>query len=192
MVTNSQLQPRLITNYPLDPKKVGFFEKNVLNNFGHPAMTFRTDAAKAVGGYDSNFIQAEDFEFWIRLSKIGRIENLNQTVGILREHGESKSALAGYDINKWAQKAVIKNYPLTGVGLFPLIKNICVRLAASAAYGKRFRRIGHSLWWLARVGSAPRHIEQFDGSAPVGDYSWFDRYKSPRTAKIKSKDSFTD
>lgn len=52
----------------------------------HPLITVRRDALVAVGGYRSDFPHAEDYDLFIRLSKLGGIDNPDEDVLIYRRH----------------------------------------------------------------------------------------------------------
>ncbi len=62
----------------------------------HPSTMFRSSAAKIIGGYRSIFTWndvdiAEDFDFWLRLSKGGVIWNTNEPLTYYRQHNEQIS-----------------------------------------------------------------------------------------------------
>lgn len=42
----------------------------------HPSVMYRTDIAKRVGGYNSYFVHAEDYEFWTRMIQYGQIVSI--------------------------------------------------------------------------------------------------------------------
>jgi glycosyltransferase involved in cell wall biosynthesis len=42
----------------------------------HPAVMLRPDAVKRVGGYRRELMPCEDFDLWLRLGEVGRLENL--------------------------------------------------------------------------------------------------------------------
>ncbi|MET3528611.1 glycosyltransferase family 2 protein [Phenylobacterium koreense] len=52
----------------------------------HPLITARREALIAVGGYRSDFPHAEDYDLFIRLSKLGGIDNPDEEVLIYRRH----------------------------------------------------------------------------------------------------------
>ena len=63
----------------------------------HPSAMFRKYSAISVGGYRSIFIFnhtviAEDFDFWLRLSRIGLIVNLENCLIYYRQHSEQLSS----------------------------------------------------------------------------------------------------
>lgn len=57
----------------------------------HPSTMYRKDSALQVGGYRSLFTWndtdiAEDFDFWLRLSKIGQLEVIDENLTFYRQH----------------------------------------------------------------------------------------------------------
>jgi hypothetical protein len=58
----------------------------------HPAVTFRVDAVRAVGGYRQAYQNAEDYDLWLRLGGSGEIDNLPDVLLKYRLHGENVSA----------------------------------------------------------------------------------------------------
>jgi len=62
-------------------------------SFIHPSVMFYKDAVLKAGGYDSNFKHAEDFDLFLRLSRIGKISNLVERLIYLRKHVNNISLL---------------------------------------------------------------------------------------------------
>jgi GT2 family glycosyltransferase len=56
-----------------------------------PGALFRKSAFEAVGGLNSEFGWAFDFDLFIRLSKLGKLQFMNQTMAQFRWHPESLS-----------------------------------------------------------------------------------------------------
>ena len=57
------------------------------------AVTMRTKALQAAGGYNPEFPNAEDLELWLRLAEVGKIANLPEVVIRIRIHDQSLSAV---------------------------------------------------------------------------------------------------
>ena len=70
---------------PLDPRDIRA-ELRRHNVLFHPTMLLRTEAVCAVGGYRSDFPHVEDYDLWLRLSLVGDLANLSQTVLLYRIH----------------------------------------------------------------------------------------------------------
>ena len=75
----------LTQGIPLDPRDIRA-ELRRHNVLFHPTMLLRTEAVCAVGGYRSNFPHVEDYDLWLRLSLVGDLVNLSQTVLLYRIH----------------------------------------------------------------------------------------------------------
>jgi len=82
---------------PIDlPIEHNYIIKSMLkmsSSFIHPSVMFYKDAVLKVGGYDSNFKHAEDFDLFLRLSKIGKISNMSERLIYLRKHENNISLL---------------------------------------------------------------------------------------------------
>jgi glycosyltransferase involved in cell wall biosynthesis len=55
----------------------------------HPAVMFRTQSVRALGGYRQEFIYAEDLDLWLRLAEMGRLYNLQEVLLHYRMHAKS-------------------------------------------------------------------------------------------------------
>jgi hypothetical protein len=56
------------------------------NTFSHPSIIFRKNVIEGVGGYSNDFEYAEDFELWLRLSRITNLYNYPDTLISYRVH----------------------------------------------------------------------------------------------------------
>ena len=68
--------------------RVEFTKRSML---AHPAAMIRTLAATKVSGYrticsDGRTDFAEDFDLWLRISRVGQIHNLNEVILLYRQH----------------------------------------------------------------------------------------------------------
>jgi glycosyltransferase involved in cell wall biosynthesis len=64
---------------------------NYVVNIVHPSVIINKALLLEVGGYDSKMYVAEDYDLWLRLSKIGKIINSNLYLISLRKHDENIS-----------------------------------------------------------------------------------------------------
>jgi cellulose synthase/poly-beta-1,6-N-acetylglucosamine synthase-like glycosyltransferase len=64
----------------------------IRNVVAHPSVMFRKKAVIDAGGYRSEFNGSEDYDLWIRLSRIGRIVNINQVLTDYRIHQNQTSS----------------------------------------------------------------------------------------------------
>jgi glycosyltransferase involved in cell wall biosynthesis len=92
------------SNYPIGPlNQIPNFKSQCL--IAHPSTMYLRDSALAIGGYRSLFSWngidiAEDFDFWLRLSKKGIISVSDELLTEYRQHADQLSTrhLAGQQI----------------------------------------------------------------------------------------------
>lgn len=65
----------------------------VRNPLGHGTTMIRASALDAVGGYESTFAHAEDYDLWVRLATVGELAALPEPLYRWRRHDGSTSAL---------------------------------------------------------------------------------------------------
>lgn len=58
----------------------------------HPSATIRTSALQQIGGYRDKFRNSLDYDLWLRISEIGKIENIAQDLLLYRRHASQVSA----------------------------------------------------------------------------------------------------
>lgn len=58
----------------------------------HPAVIFRRDIVRAVGGYHAAFRHCEDMDLWLRLASITRIANVPERLLRYRHYGDQVSS----------------------------------------------------------------------------------------------------
>lgn len=58
---------------------------------GHANLMMRTELFKISGGYNKNALHVEDYEFFLKVSKITKLANLNETLYKYRRHDDSVS-----------------------------------------------------------------------------------------------------
>jgi glycosyltransferase involved in cell wall biosynthesis len=63
----------------------------IRNVVAHPSVMLRKKAVNFVGGYRSEFNGAEDYDLWIRLSRIGQIVNIPEPLTNYRLHENQTS-----------------------------------------------------------------------------------------------------
>jgi len=69
--------------YPTSDKKI---KKELIkkNPFCHPSVMFKKEVTKKVGVYNEDFGAAQDYDFWMRISKHYQIANLSEVLGAWR------------------------------------------------------------------------------------------------------------
>jgi len=58
----------------------------------HPSAMIRRSALKQIGGYRDKFRNSLDYDLWLRISEIGKIENITQDLLLYRRHASQISA----------------------------------------------------------------------------------------------------
>jgi len=58
----------------------------------HPSSIIRTSALRKIGGYRSKFRNSLDYDLWLRVSEIGKIENIPQDLLLYRRHSSQISS----------------------------------------------------------------------------------------------------
>lgn len=71
------------SSYPLTNKQI---IKNLLfrNCIAHPSVMYRRSAIIQTGGYRHELNGAEDYDLWLRISRLGKIVNLNEPLTLYR------------------------------------------------------------------------------------------------------------
>jgi len=57
----------------------------------HPVAMFRTESARLVGGYDERMTTTQEVDFFLRLSEVGKVANLPETLLFWRQHNDSSN-----------------------------------------------------------------------------------------------------
>lgn len=55
----------------------------------HPAIMFRREQAIKIAGYDEQFLTAQDLDFFLRISEVGRVANIDEILLDWRQHPQS-------------------------------------------------------------------------------------------------------
>lgn len=86
-----------VRRYPVQPEAIvrQLAHRNVL---AHPAVMFDRAAVLAVGGYREEFVAAEDYELWLRLSERGSLANVDVPVLKYRVHSGQVTSSSGVTV----------------------------------------------------------------------------------------------
>ena len=63
----------------------------ISNPIAHPSVMIRKSAVIAAGGYRARYNGAEDFDLWMRVIKVGKIDNLSLPLTNYRRHPSQES-----------------------------------------------------------------------------------------------------
>jgi hypothetical protein len=114
--------PRRVISFPIKSSEIHDRLKYG-NCIAHPTVAFRKSVVMNAGMYSNNYPHAEDYDLWIRVSKIAKIQNL-PVVGInYRQHGNQVSSVhIGEQMastRKLAVRAISSDLTLSGIALLP-------------------------------------------------------------------------
>ena len=82
-----------VVNLPTNHDEILKSMLNLSSSFIHPSVMYYKEAVLKAGGYDKNFIHAEDFDLFLKLSLFGKLSNLNKRLIYLRKHDKNISHL---------------------------------------------------------------------------------------------------
>ena len=80
-----------IGDHPYPPEHAGVMQRLLAGRSGmpHTGVMLRGPAVRQVGGYREDFPVAQDFDLWLRLSQVGRLANLPESLVWQRKHRAS-------------------------------------------------------------------------------------------------------
>jgi hypothetical protein len=71
-----------------------------------PGVFFKKEAFELAGGWNSNYRQMPDYEYWLRLGKLGQFVHIPEVLASFRIH-ESSQTFAKGDFNKSEEPIII-------------------------------------------------------------------------------------
>ena len=87
-----------------EPKYI--FAENVVG----ACFLYTAEAAKRIGKYDADMFLAEDYDFWIRLCKVGKLLHIEEDLYYYRRHKNSLSETKKAYVNEQTYKVLEKNF----------------------------------------------------------------------------------
>jgi hypothetical protein len=88
----------------------------------HPTVVVRRDALVAAGGYDGSRYPSEDFDLWLKLSRVGRLANMSESLLQYRRH---QGAVSVRDrAQQLAMTTSIVNEARRHLGMSPIRKRL--------------------------------------------------------------------
>ena len=82
----------------------------VTGNVCGASFLYTADVAKIVGKYDVNLFLAEDYDYWMRIYRYGKIIHIKDDLYLYRRHAGSLSETKKASINEQTYKALEKNF----------------------------------------------------------------------------------
>ena len=74
------------------------------------SFLYRAEVAKKVGTYDANLFLAEDYDYWMRIYRVGKIKHIKEFLYQYRRHSGSLSATKKASVNMQTYRALEKNF----------------------------------------------------------------------------------
>ena len=137
------------------------------SGLSHPAAMIRAEALHRVVGYDPGYATAQDFDLWLRLSTVGRLANLPETVLAYRLHGRSVGGRRRPEQREAVARALRAHAQRTGRPM-----------GQADEPAGRGRVIDPRLGWAraalrgGEVGTARKHAEALRRARPWALSSW--------------------
>jgi hypothetical protein len=92
-----------------DEIKKGIMSRNLIAT---STMVVRRRVFESVGGFDESLRMSEDWDFWIRLSRIAAIVPIGEPLGSYRLHVDNVHAQdRGEELFRWQKRVIEKNFP---------------------------------------------------------------------------------
>ena len=88
---DSHSRPLRIMPFPVEPESCQSY-LSYGSPLCHPAAMMRADALARCGGYRKKYRDAEDFDLWLRMAKLGELANLDSVVLHYRTYDKSVTA----------------------------------------------------------------------------------------------------
>ncbi len=84
----------------------------------HPAVMFRRSSALEIGGYDERFLNSQDLDLFLRLSEVGEVANLKDSLLKWRQHSKSINHTQAYLWKRMRMLALSKTIDRIGAEKF--------------------------------------------------------------------------
>lgn len=191
IITDAEDRPLRVSRYPVDDAEL---RDALLHTcpFAHPSTMFRSDAARAAGGYRAAFEGAEDHDFWLRLSTFGRVANLPAPLLRYRRHAGAMSMTLA-ERQAIASACAVEDHIVRladpagslwldgGASTLPDILGAALTRLGNQAARQRFRLNYHRALFFGEA------LQSASGKAALASFleSW-----SPANASISENDRF--
>jgi glycosyltransferase involved in cell wall biosynthesis len=104
-------QPLKAHQYPAKHKLLTNHLETLKRFFPHSSAFYRTKVAQHVGGYNKRYVTAQDWDLWLRLSEMGQVACLPESLVKIRKHENQISRCgAGKTYMIEAQGAIIQYF----------------------------------------------------------------------------------
>ena len=135
----------------------------------HPSVMFRREAVLAAGGYDDAYGSAADFELWLRLSEIGELHNLPETVLKYRMHYRQMSSRHRVTQGRLTRLAVARTLARKGLSA----PSVEARLPSRTGTRTEWHvSLAYECWELGSFPAARRHLWAAARREPLRFKTW--------------------
>ena len=128
------------------------------NQFAHAACTYRTDAARAAGGYPEKFPYAQDFALWLALLQDGHeVANITDFLARIRVHPGQATRDLRLLLTRRADNHRLAELMLHVPGLAPASRQAAFFRSAGALWGLGRRLEALKALWQG-IRTAPLYV----------------------------------
>ena len=171
LLIDSDGMPLCVMDYPPAHDDILRAQRDCLNQsvIAHPAAMIRKSAIDRIEGYRSEYVSAEDIDFFLRLGEVGALANLPQvllryrqhlqSIGYAKRQQQSQSAIAA------AEAAIARRGD--DVGDYRLDRSFVAQTAQDTLY--------KWIWWAihgGNVATARKHAWRLVRTEPFSMRSW--------------------
>ena len=158
---------QFISDHPVDEEKLNerIQQENAIS---HPTVLFRKNTILKAGGYNPQAIHAEDYDLWLRVMKLGKLQNLSTPVLKYRIHENASgfkqllnqriSAFVSQQIHLFDREIIGKNVTKKEYSLDYLKNNIYQPIGLEK-FSLELNRLLYKYYSKPRVGSEKLVLE---------------------------------
>lgn len=149
----------------------------------HPVVMYHRQAALDIGSYDERFSTGQDLDLFLRLSEVGLVENLPETLLDWRQHMESINRT---QFSTWrAMKILALEKTLERIGIKQFAEDIfgaenefwfpkgCLELGQFALKNERYREASH--FFQRELKNGPRKRDAFKQLSKVAIFAFWNK-----------------
>lgn len=134
----------------------------------HPSVIMRADAVRAVGGYNNQYLRAQDHDLFLKLAERGQLANHQRILFKYRKHFDAAGSARSDDQKRVVETSVIDACRRRGIAVPSIDENPSINRSTAEE---------HRLWawWALRsgnVGTARKHAWGAVRSQPWSKESW--------------------
>lgn len=105
-------------------REMGEPSEIVFHNVVGACFLYKKEVAKKAGEYDAALFLAEDYDYWIRIKKVGRLLHIHENLYYYREHGQSLTACKQVQVISQTYRVTEKHF----LYLYSMVKSRADRI----------------------------------------------------------------